>query len=872
MSDSAALSRAHRILRRIEPLIYARPWVTMGILVALTAFFGWQSAQIKPDAGFDKLIPLGHPYMQVYKQYEADFGGANTILVALEQKDGDIYNEEFLTRLKDVTDAVSFLQGVDRSHVSSLFTPDVRYTEVTEDGFAGGNVIPAEYHPSPEMFEKVRSNVAKAGIAVLGRLVSKDQRGAMVVAKLLETDPITNKPLDYAKVAHQLETDVRQKFQDKKISIHIVGFAKVVGDVIDETQEVVLFFCLTLGMTLLLLWWYVGSLRLALLPLLCSNIAVIWEFGLLRMFGYGLDPFATLVPFLILAVSVSHGVQYVNAWVGEIADHNRNSFDASLETWRRLAIYGTMAIMTDVSGFGMIAVIPIEIIKEMALNACLGMAAIIVTNKMMMPIMLTWVKFADPKDFRVQAERRDRIFDPVWALIANMTRKGPAVTAIVICLGLLAWSLWEGRNLQIGDSQAGVPELLPDSRYNRDNAEIVSNFALGTDIFKVISETEPDACTRYDVMEQIDRMAWHLQNTQGVQSTLSLPQLSKVAYSAFQEGSPKFEVLPRNKDAMVQAIAQFPPPTGMLNPSCAAMPIWVFLADHRAATINRVVDAVNAEAAVNSKEFFAAHNDVDAHYCDTKTAARRQVGIEHVRLDALKEALRKSGLTDENKIAVAPEVVAQQKQLDTAQQSFESMDKVCPVNFALASEQVGVTAATNQVVEHLEKRILLYVYLAIVVCVYLSFFEWKSIVCIMLPLALVSWMAYAVMAVLGIGMKVATLPVVALAVGIGVDYGIYVYATFSDALAAGFSLREGYMKTLKMTGKAVVFTGVTLGIGVATWLFSGLQFQRDMGKLLVFMFTANMFGAILVLPAIASFLLKPRQLAPGEVADFRARH
>jgi len=200
------------------------------------------------------------------------------------------------------------------------------------------------------------------------------------------------------------------------------------------------------------------------------------------------------------------------------------------------------------------------------------------------------------------------------------------------------------------------------------------------------------------------------------------------------------------------------------------------------------------------------------------------------------------------------------------------MDKVCPVNFALASGNVGVMAATNAEVERLEKQILMYVYIAIIVCVYISFFEWQSIVCIMLPLGLFSWLAYAVMAVFGIGMKVATLPVVALAVGVGVDYGIYVYATMSDAARGGFTIQEGYFRTLKLTGKAVVFTGLTLAAGVATWLFSGLQFQRDMGKLLVFMFTANMFGAILILPAIASFLLKPRELAPGEEPELKSRH
>src|SRR6185503_11510291 len=151
----------------------------------------------------------------------------------------------------------------------------------------------------------------------------KDQRGAMIFAELLEVDPVTGQKLDYKDAAAKLESEIRGKYQDEDIQ------------------------------TFILLWLYIGSIRLAWLPLACSITAVIWEFGLLRMLGFGLDPFAILVPFLILAVSVSHGVQYVNAWVGEIHDNHRSSFDASLETWRRLAIYGTMAIMTDVAGFAM---------------------------------------------------------------------------------------------------------------------------------------------------------------------------------------------------------------------------------------------------------------------------------------------------------------------------------------------------------------------------------------------------------------------------------------------------------------------------------------------------------------------------------------
>src|SRR5581483_3339036 len=554
---------------------------------------------------------------------------------------------------------------------------------------------------------------------------------------------------------------------------------------------------------------------------------------------------------------------------GEIADNARSSFDASLETWRRLAVYGTMAIMTDVFGFLTIYLIPIDIIREMSINATLGMAAIIVTNKVMMPILLTWMKVGDPRAFRDKQERRDSIFDPVWRVLTITTDRVVAAAIIVLCGMVLGWALWKGQWLQVGDSQAGVPELLPKSRYNQDSAAIGANFAIGTDVLKVIAETDADACADFEVMDQVDRFTWRMRNTPGVQSTLSLPEVGKQVNAAFNEASPKFRVLPRNTYVMVQAITPVPTSSGLLNADCSALAVLTFTRDHRAATLDTIVAAVKQFNEDNARQFFDDHKEVEANYCEGKRAARREIGTTRVALQRLTEKLKKKGFSDD-KIAADARIKAAADKLDAATEVDKNFDKACPVNFALASANVGVMAATNEEVHRLEKRTLFYVYLAIVFCVFVSFFEWESIVAIMLPLGLVSWTAYAVMAMLGIGMKVATLPVVALAVGIGVDYGIYIYATMADAVHGGFAIRDAYYRTLKMTGKAVIFTGVTLALGVFTWLWSGLQFQRDMGKLLVFMFTANMFGAILILPAIASFLLKPRQLAPGEKPVMRS--
>lgn len=177
-------------------------------------------------------------------------------------------------------------------------------------------------------------------------------------------------------------------------------------------------------------------------------------------------------------------------------------------------------------------------------------------------------------------------------------------------------------------------------------------------------------------------------------------------------------------------------------------------------------------------------------------------------------------------------------------------------DFRLAGGIVGVWAATNEAVETAQFPILFYLFSAIIILCLVSFRSVAGTLCIVLPLGLVSLLAYALMNTLEIGLKVNTLPVVALGVGIGVDYGIYIFSRFQSLLKEGCSVTEGYFTTLAISGFGVIFTGCALAVGVATWIFSPLQFQADMGILLTFMFLMNMLGAILLLPALAAWLLK----------------
>lgn len=843
------------ILAVVEPIVYGQRKLMLVLLAVSTAIFAWFAAGTHVDAGFDKSVPLEHPYMQVLKHYEDDFGGANTVLVALVQKDKDhdIYNEHFLTKLKQVTDEIFFLPGIDRSRVSSLFTPDVRFVEVVEGGFSGGNVIPAEYQPTEEYFNLVRGNVGKGGH--VGRYVSRDQRGAMVFAELLEVDPVTGKRLDYREVARLLEDKIRGQFQDDRIDIHIVGFAKVIGDVTDAANEVVMYFFVALAMTFILLILYLGSLKLSILPLVCSFIAVIWEFGLLTATGYGLDPFAILVPFLILAVSVSHGVQYTSSWVHELAA-GKNNYDASLETFRRLAIPGTTALVTDLAGFLTILLIPIDIIREMAINASYGMLAIIITNKVLMPIWLTYIDIKNVEEFVKKQERRESHLNPIFRSMTIVTRPVPAAVIILATSALYGWAVWKSEGLLYGDSQAGVPELRPDSRYNNDSNAITANFTIGTDLLKVIAETDPEACIKFDVMEQIDRFGWHMQNDVAVASIMSLPWAAKQVNSAFSEGAPKFRVLPRNQYVMVQSITPIPTSSGVLNPNCSAMAVFMFTTDHKAETLDRLTDKVKAFNASNAEAWFKQNSVTDPAYCADKLAARRLLGDSKVALKKRITQFKAQGLTD-SEVDAHEEIVALRKDSADRQAELAALDKPCPVNFALASAQGGVMAASNEVVHAKDKPIVYYVYAVIIVFLWLSFRTAAGVLSILLPLYVVSALIVALMASQGIGMKVATLPVAALAVGIGVDYGIYIYSTIEEFVKKEkMSLADAYYETLRMTGKPVMFTGLVLSGSVATWLWSGLQFQADMGLLLMFAFFANMIGAVVVGPAICRYLMK----------------
>jgi hypothetical protein len=429
-------------------------------------------------------------------------------------------------------------------------------------------------------------------------------------------------------------------------------------------------------------------------------------------------------------------------------------------------------------------IIRIGVIQELALMASIGVGVLIFTNLVLLPVLLSYTGVSGKAAERsLKAEMCDLSGECkhfMWRFLDLFTHRKWASVAIVLAVVLSTAAFVVRGHLQIGDLDPGAPELRPDSRYNRDNAFIVGNYASSSDILVVMVKTPDNLCTQYSTLVKVDALEWELRQLPGVESTGSMAQLSKHAIVGMNEGSLKWYELIHNQEVINSVTTRAP--RELFNQNCNMLSLFVFLKDHKADTLTSVVNTV--------EQFATRNNDEE-------------------------------------------------------------------VKFLLAAGNAGIEAATNIVVKQSMATMLYGVYGAVIILCFVTFRSWKAVLAAVLPLVVTSLLCEALMVWQRIGVKVATLPVVALGVGIGVDYALYVLTVVLARMREGMTLSAAYYRALLFTGKVVILTGLTLAMGVATWALSPIKFQADMGILLSFMFLWNMLGALILLPALARFMLVP---------------
>jgi uncharacterized protein len=786
----------------LERLVFNNRLLVMVACAVITLVLAYAAAtRLVLNASFEKMIPQSHPYIKNYLENKKSLSGlGNALRVVVENSDGDIFDPRYLDALKQVNDELFLTPGVDRAWLKSLWTPAVRWTEVTEEGFRGGPVMPDSYDGSPASVDKLKQNIARSGI--VGNLVANDFKSSMIFVPLLDKDPSTGKAIDYRGFSRVLEDKIRAKYElaralevkvrakeTPQIKIHIIGFAKLVGELIDGLFQVMAYFGAAAVIATLIIFGYTRCVRSTALVIACSVVAVVWQLGLVAALGFELDPFSILVPFLVFAIGVSHGAQKMNGIMQDVG-RGTQKLVAARYTFRRLFLAGLTALLADAVGFAVLMVIDIPVIKDLALTASVGVAVLVFTNLLLLPVLLSYVGVSPSAAKRSLVEETEeskgRGFGAFWALLDRFTERRWAIGAIAVSVILAVAGFAVSLQLKIGDLDPGAPELRPESRYNRDNAYITAHYSLSSDQFAVMLKTPKEGCLKYETQVEADRLAWTLQQLPGVQTTVSLVNAVRQITAGSFEGSPKWLTLSRNQEVLnygaQQASVNNP---DLFNTECSMMPVIAYLSDHKTETLDRVV-AVAAE-------FAKAHS------------------------------------TDERQ-------------------------------FLLAAGSAGIEAATNSVVREANRTMLLYVYAAVIVLCFVTFRSWRAVVVAIVPLALTSILCEALMVALGMGVKVATLPVIALGVGIGVDYALYLLSVQLAQQRQGLSLAAAYKTAVQFTGKVVALVGITLAAGVITWAWSPIKFQADMGILLTFMFVWNMVGALVLIPALSHFLLNDKHV------------
>ena len=513
-------------------------------------------------------------------------------------------------------------------------------------------------------------------------------------------------------------------------------------------------------------------------------------------FGFELDPYSILVPFLVFAIGVSHGAQKMNGIMQDIA-RGAHRLVAARYTFRRLFLAGLTALLADAVGFAVLMVIDIAVIKDLALTASLGVAVLIFTNLILLPVLLSYVGVSDGAAARAlkaeSDETRDRGFNRLFAVLARFVERRWAMAAVIASAALLAGGYLVSTQLKIGDLDPGAPELRADSRYNRDNAYIT---------------------------EQLLAVERHLRGDR-----------------QDREGR-----LPEVPDA------------GRGRPPGLGAAAGAGRADHgepdqRGAPDHRRQQRGRAQVA-------------DDRAQPGRAELRRAAGQRQQPRPVQHRLLGDAG----DRLPVRP------PRRDARPRGRRPAASSLPTHstperkFLLAAGSAGIEAATNIVVRKAWVQMLLLVYAAVIVLCFITFRSWRAVVVAVVPLVITSVLCEALMVALGIGVKVATLPVIALGVGIGVDYALYLLSVQLAQQRVGVSLAQAYRSALQFTGKVVVLVGVTLAAGVATWALSPIKFQADMGILLAFMFVWNMVGAVVLIPALSHYLLPSGRARPSSPA------
>ncbi len=760
---------------KLGRFLLKKRFLVVAAIALLTGFFLFEALKIKVESPTIDLFPSDHPYVETFVKYKDIFGGASTVLIQIEVKEGDVFNPDTLTKIYRVTKALELLPAINNYQVLSIAQRKVKKLNLdSARGFVATPIMWPKVPTTAEEIERVRHTIYHSP-RYFGTLVSTDSKAALIVAGFFE------KKMD-PKLIHERIAEIVEKETDDNTELSVIGRPVMLGWVLTQYPQVTWIFIYTLLAIFGVLLFYFRDLRGVLIPVLTAVVSAIWGLGFLALLGFSFDPLVIVVPFIISARALSHSVQLIERYLEEF-EARKDKIEASVATFSGLFRPGMVSIITDAAGVVLVLLTPIPLLQKLAVMGGFWVLSIIVSDIIFNPIFLSLLP--PPK---LRRKTRAGWTDRALVKVASWCF-GSARWVIVGCTGVIfVIGFLFARHLVIGDVHPGTPMLWPDSKYNQDTERIAKRFGK-TEIFSVVVEGDTrEAIKRPDVLLAMEAFQKHMEALPEVTATSSIADLLPGIISVLHGSDPKWELIPtdpREAGFFLEMIYTSVEPGDLVRfvtTNSQNANITLYLKDHKGETLRRVVG--------RAKQFI-----------------------------------------EDNPIK--------------------------GVRFRLAGGYGGLLAAINEVVTWHQAQVTI---LAFSIVFLFCSIAYRSLIAgflFLIPLLISNYLTYALMGARNIGLDVNALPVVALGVGLGVDYGLYIVDRIKEEFVNLRDLKEAIVRAITTAGKAVTFTATTMIAGVAFWTLSFLRFQADMGLLLVFWMVISMLGGLILLPTLIYFI-KPR--------------
>ena len=763
------------MINKLSSFIARKPVLVATILSLITiipAYYAYKGLSL--NVVLEEMLPENANNVELFLRFGEQFGGANTTLIEIKNKKGNIYNLEYLKKYKQIAEDVYYNKETYRHLSQSLV---LRKTKAISGG--GGRVgVDALLWPdlpsNEQEMTRLRQFVNKQ---YRGLQVSNDETSAIVIA-------------DFRDEADKLGVlnfflDLREKYEGDDLEINFVGRPILLGYIYQSLDSVFNILAISLLIVAAILFLYFRTWIGVFVPMFTATVATIWGLGAMGAVSYNLDPLLILLPAFIFAIVLSHGVQFTTRILDNISDCDTPPTDCRACTRDGLALLlipSTAAIITDAAGFGVLGLVAIPSIKSLALICGLWLLSVVPALIFAAAVMCL---IKPPKTHKTGSV----ILNKIWGAVINMEdHKWTMVAITMVFLGL---GTWYSQNLTVGDTK-GSAILWPEARFNQDVDSINSRFSfLGTDMMQVYVEGEKDTMldpTVYHQTEALDRYVF--EHMSEVRPAISLVPIIKLVNSVLFEGDPSYAIIPDTKEEVGFDIYMFRSRGEPGDFAAFTNRVWeignisFFLEDHSRPTIQKLRNNLNA--------FFKNEKEV-----------------------------------------------------------------VSDASFLYMGGQVGIVEALNEEIVKSNVKIMVAIAIVITLCIVLYYRSLTTGLILLFSLATANSLTYAFMAWKGVGLNVSTLPLAALGVGLGVDYGIYMVDRIREEYRklAVKDVHVAIHHAFLTSGNAIFITAVTMIAPLIPWaVASPLRFQAEMGLLLAMVLFMNMLGSLLFVPAaIAAF-------------------